>query len=435
MLTELLAARTQMGLSLAFHIVFATAGIGMPLLMVGAEIAWLRTGEPAWLALSKRWAKGTAILFAVGAVSGTVLSFELGLLWPRFMEVAGPLVGLPFAMEGFAFFLEAICLGIVLYGWDRVSPAAHLAAGIGVAVSGALSAAFVISANGFMNTPQGYGVGPDGALVAADPLAAMLNPMAAPMALHALVASWLAIGWVAAATHAWRLRRDPGDPVDRRGLALGLWVAVVATLAQPLTGHVIGGATAHHQPAKLDALEALWETQRGAPFTIGGWPDEAAQTTRYAIEVPKLLSLIAFHHADAEVMGLDAVAPEDRPPVVAAHLAYQIMLATEGLMGVGAVAALATLWRPRWREHPAFLGLVLLLGPVGMIGIEAGWCATELGRQPWIVAGLMRTADAVTPVGGIRISVIGFTLVYLGLAAVTAVLLQRQIAGPAGGGH
>jgi cytochrome bd ubiquinol oxidase subunit I len=430
MLTELLAARAQMALSLAFHIVFATAGIGMPLLMVAAEIAWLRTGEGAWLTLAKRWAKGTAVLFAVGAVSGTVLSFELGLLWPGFMGAAGPLVGLPFALEGFAFFFEAICLGIVLYGWDRVSPRAHVLAGIGVAVSGAASAAFVISANGFMNTPRGYALGADGAMIAVDPVAAMLNPSAIPQAIHALVASYLAIGWIAAATHAWRLRRDPGDAVDRRGLALGLTVAVVATLAQPLTGHAVASAVAHYQPAKLAALEAQWETQRGAPFTIGGWPDEATETTRYAIEVPYLLSLLAFEDPHAEVAGLDAVPVEDRPPVLITHLAYQLMLATQAAMLIGSVAALATLWRPAWRLHPRFLALVLLLGPVGMIGIEAGWTATETGRQPWVVYKVIRTADAVTPVEGLRWTFLGFTGLYLLLAAVTALQLHRQIAAP-----
>lgn len=429
MWTDLLAARSQMAMSLAFHMVFATAGIGMPLLMVLAEGLWLRTGDEEWRDLAKRWAKVTAILFAVGAVSGTVLSFELGLLWPTFMEHAGPVIGMPFSLEGFAFFFEAIFLGIYLYGWTRVSRRAHLLAGIGVWLSGTASGVFVVCANGWMNTPTGFTVAADGTFVDIDPIAALLNPSAFGQALHMTVAAFLATSWALAGLHAWKLRRDPLHPLHRKGYALALAVAAVTTVAQPLTGHTIAEQVAHNQPVKLAALEGLWETQRRAPFTVGGWPDEEAETTRYALEIPGMLSWLAYGEVDAEVLGLSDVPPEDRPPVVVTHLAYQLMLATAA--GMGAVAALGGLLAVARRRLPVerwFLLLVVAASPLGMIGIEAGWTATEVGRQPWVIQGVMRTADAVTPMPGLTVPFTVFTLLYLVLGVLTVGLLRRQLA-------
>src|SRR5262245_14937394 len=218
---DLLYARWQMGLSLAFHIVFAVIGMAMPVMMVAAEVAWLRTGRSEYLTLAKRWSKGTAVLFAVGAVSGTVLSFELGLLWPRFMELAGPIIGMPFSLEGFAFFLEAIFLGIYLYGWNRVPPVAHWLAGWMVALCGAASGVFVVTANAWMNTPAGFRW-VDGKPVDIDPIAAMLNPAAGAQCLHMAVAAYVAIGFVVAGIHAHALRRDTTNRFHRHALALAL---------------------------------------------------------------------------------------------------------------------------------------------------------------------------------------------------------------------
>src|SRR5881409_1091671 len=234
-MNDLLAARSQMAMSLAFHIVFAAIGIAMPLLMIIAEWQWLRTKDEVYLALAKRWAKGTAILFTVGAVSGTVLSFELGLLWPGFMRYAGAIIGMPFSLEGFAFFTEAIFLGIYLYGWERVSPRAHLAAGAMVAASGAASAAFVVIANAWMNTPVGFRV-VDGALMDIDPIAAMRGPAALPETLHMLLAAYAATGFAVAGIHALILLRAPGSTFHRHALGIALVVAVPAAILQPLSG-------------------------------------------------------------------------------------------------------------------------------------------------------------------------------------------------------
>ncbi len=427
---DLLAARSQMAMSLAFHMIFAVFGMGLPVLVVIAEGLWLRTGDPGWKLLAQRQAKGTAILFAVGAVSGTVLSFELGLLWPRFMEAAGPVIGMPFSLEGFAFFFEAIFLGIWLYGWHRVGRIPHFLAGIGVAVSGAASGAFVVCANAWMNTPTGFRVAADGSFVDIDPFGAMFNPSSFGQALHMLVAAWLATGFAAAGVHAAGLLRARG-PADitfhRRGIAIGLVVGGIAAFAQPLTGHVVGEAVAHWQPVKLAALEGHWETTAGAGLTIGGWVDGDAETTTYGVEVPYLLSILATGDPQGVVRGLKDFPREDRPPVGLTHWAYQIMLATAGV-SVG-TTVLATGLAIRRRGLPVdrwFLRWLVVTAPAGMIGIEAGWTATEVGRQPWVVQGYIRTADAVTPMPGLWAPFLVFTLLYLFLGVVTVSLLNRQ---------
>lgn len=432
---DLLAARSQMAMSLAFHIVFAVFGVGLPLLAAGAEglgLALTRAGRDdegaAWIALARRWGKGTAILFAVGAVSGTVLSFELGLLWPAFMAHAGPVIGMPFSLEGFAFFFEAILLGIWLYGWDRTPALAHWLAGVGVAVSGAASAGFVVCANAWMNTPAGFTLGPDGALADVDPVAAMFNPSWSGQVAHMLVASPLATGFAVAGVHAYYLLRQRGDVAfHTRALGLALAVGGLAAFAQPLTGHLLGEQLAHNQPVKLAALEGLWQTTRGAPLTLGGWVDEGAEVTRYGIEVPGALSLLATGAFDGEVQGLKAFPADERPPVGITHLAYQVMLASAGILGgTAAIAGVTAVIRRRVPTDRWLLALIVAASPWGIVGIEAGWTATEVGRQPWVIRGILRTADAVTPMPGLAWPFALFTALYLMLAWMTILLLRRQ---------
>jgi cytochrome d ubiquinol oxidase subunit I len=422
---DLLAARAQMALSLAFHIVFAAPGIAMPLMMVLAEGQWLRTGDPVWRTLAQRWAKGTAILFAVGAVSGTVLSFELGLLWPRFMEMAGAIVGMPFSLEGFAFFAEAIFLGIYLYGWTLVPPRAHLVAGILVAVSGAASGIFVVIANAWMNAPTGFTL-VDGRVTDVDPIAAMLNPAAFDQALHMTLAAYAATGFAVAGVHAVLLLRGRDHAFHRRALAIALLVGGSAAVVQPFSGDRLAKMTARTQPVKLAALEGQFVTERGAPLRIGGLPDEDAGVTRYALEVPRLLSVLAHGDPDAEVQGLDAVPRSLWPPVAVVHVAFQVMVAC-GLVLVAVSGWAAWLaWRGRLASSRPFLGAVAVASPLGFVAIEAGWTVTEVGRQPWIVQGVMRTADAVTPMPGLVVPFLAFTTLYLFLAAIVAWLLVRQ---------
>jgi cytochrome bd ubiquinol oxidase subunit I len=424
---DLLAARSQMAMSLAFHILFAVVGIGMPVLMVVAEQRYRRTGDAICLELAKRWAKGTAILFAVGAVSGTVLSFELGLLWPGFMEFAGPVIGMPFSLEGFAFFTEAIFLGIYLYGWDRISPRAHLWAGILVAVSGAASGIFVVIANAWMNAPTGFDL-VDGRVANVDPIAGMLNPMAFPQALHMTLASYAATGFAVAGIHAFLLLFDRDNAFHRRALAIALLVGAPAAVLQPLSGDLSARAVAQNQPAKLAAMEAHFETGRRAPLVIGGWPNMETRETRWAVRIPGGLSFLAQHDINAEVPGLDRVPRADWPHVPIVHLAFEIMVALGTFLAlVGLWAGLLALHRRDLCAEPWLLRAVAVAGPMGFVAIEAGWTVTEVGRQPWIVYGVLRTADAVTPMPGLIVPFIGFTLLYCFLGVIVVWLLYRQI--------
>jgi cytochrome d ubiquinol oxidase subunit I len=426
-MSDLLAARSQMAMSLAFHIVFAVVGIGMPVLMVLAERRWQKTGDPICLELAKRWAKGTAILFAVGAVSGTVLSFELGLLWPRFMEAAGPIIGMPFSLEGFAFFTEAIFLGVYLYGWNRISPRAHLFAGVMVAVSGAASGVFVVIANAWMNAPTGFTL-VDGRFTDIDPVAVMLNPMAFQQTLHMTLAAYTATGVAVAGIHAFLLLFDRENSFHRRALTIALLVAAPAALLQPISGDMSAKAVARVQPAKLAAMEAHFETRTRAPLLIGGWPDLERGDVDYAIRIPGGLSFLAFGDPDAEVKGLEEFPRDEWPNVPIVHTAFQIMVA------LGTYLALLSLWvvLAAWRRHDIgsdrrMLTAIALAAPMGFIAIEAGWTVTEVGRQPWIVYGVMRTADAVTTMPGLVYPFVVFTVLYCFLGVIVAWLLYRQI--------
>jgi cytochrome d ubiquinol oxidase subunit I len=430
-MSDLLAARSQMAMSLAFHIIFSVIGIGLPLLMVIAEWRWIRTGESTYLELAKRWSKGAAILFAVGAVSGTVLSFELGLLWPNFMRFAGPIIGMPFSLEGFAFFTEAIFLGIYLYGWDRVSRGAHLFSGIVVALSGVLSGIFVVIANAWMNSPIGFDI-VGGKAINVRPIVAMLNAAAFSQTLHMTLAAYAATGLGVAGIHAIMILRRGATTFNRHALAVSLAVGAPAAILQPLSGDVSARYVASVQPAKLAALEALFVTQRGAPLHIGGWPDVERRETRWAIKVPRGLSLLAFHDPNAEVTGLDAVPRDDWPPVAIVHVAFQLMVALGTFMALVSLWAVWSWWRTRatgaMTDNRLLLRALALATPMGFIAIEAGWTVTEVGRQPWIVYGVLRTADAVTPMPGLIVPFLVFTLLYLLLGAIVVYMVRQQIA-------
>lgn len=441
-MSDLFAARAQMAISLGFHILFAVAGMAMPLLMVLAEWRWLRRGEAHAKELAQRWSKGTAILFAVGAVSGTALSFELGLLWPEFMRHAGPIVGMPFSLEGFAFFLEAIFLGLYLYGWQRLPPWLHLAAGAGVFAMGMASGAFVVCANAWMNSPAGFTLAAgktmaEGGVMAIDPWAAMFNPAAPSQVLHMLIASLEAVGFAVAGIHAWALLRDPRSPLHRLAFQLALTVGGVAAVVQPLSGHLSADHVAHEQPVKLAAMKGHFHTARGAAYHFGGWPDVEAAETRGSLEIPWLLSLLAFSDPNAEVVGLTAFPREVWPPVPVVFWAFQIMVGCGmALAGLAALFALLS-WRRRALPlEPWLLRLCVLCAPLGLVALEAGWTVTEVGRQPWIVRGHLRTADAVTAMPNLWAPLLTFVVLYLVLGVVAAAMLRRHVFGvaPALGG-
>ncbi len=432
---DLLAARSQMAISLAFHIIFAVIGIGLPALMVIAEWRWLRTGDDVYLDLAKRWAKGAAILFAVGAVSGTVLSFELGLLWPSFMRFAGPVIGMPFSLEGFAFFTEAIFLGIYLYGWKRVSPRMHLLAGVLIAVSGALSGIFVVIANAWMNAPAGFRL-VAGRMVDVDPIAGMFNPAWFQQTLHMTLAAYAATGLGAAGIHALVLRRRPGSLFHRRALVVALLVGGPAAVLQPLSGDLSARHVAREQPAKLAAMEAHFRTEAPAPLIIGGWADIDARTTRWAVRIPAGLSFLVHHDFHSEVTGLDRIPRDEWPPVPWVHLAFDLMVGLGVYMaGISLVAGWYLLRRRELSGHRWLLGALAVAGPMGFLAVEAGWTVTEVGRQPWVIQGVLRTADAVTPMPGLIVPFTTFTLLYCFLGIIVVWLLFRQIRESPGAGE
>jgi cytochrome d ubiquinol oxidase subunit I len=417
-------ARATMGTSLAFHIVFAVLGVGMPLLMFVAEGLALWRRDETWRLLARRWARAFGILFAVGAVSGTVLSFELGLLWPRFMVFSGAMIGLPFSAEGFAFFIEAIFLGLYLYGWDRLSPVAHWLSAIPIAASGAASSLFVVMTNSWMNTPAGFRLDARGSLVQVDPLAAALNPSTWTEDPHMLVSAYVVTGFLVGAVYAAGLLRGRDDAAHRRGLVMGMAMGATAIVLAGITGDSSARFLYQEQPMKFAAMEGLYHTQRGAAIHLGGIPLDSQQRVVYGIEVPRALSLLAAFDPNAEVRGLDEFPAADRPNPVLVHLSFDTMVGLGTLLGLLAAAfwLLVARWRslPLWR--PLLWGLVAA-GPASIVAMEAGWFVTEFGRQPWIVYGILRTSQAATTAPTLGASFALFLAIYAGLAVTTARLL------------
>lgn len=447
---NLLAARWQMALSLGFHILFSVVGMAMPVMMVAAQAIALRTKDRAWDELARRWAKGTAILFAVGAVSGTLLSFELGLLWPHFMEVAGPLVGLPFSLEGYAFFFEAIFLGLYLYGRERLSSLAHLMCGVGVAVSGMASGVFVVAVNAWMNLPTGFDLDSKGQMVNLRPWEVFASPAFATEALHMVCAAVTAVSFLVMGIHAARLLQDPFHRLHRAAILLAFAFAAVSAPLQLVTGDLAAKHLAHDQPLKLAAAEAHFHTTKRAPIIVGGMPNENTREVVGGVEIPGVLSLIAFLDVDATVLGLDHFDEREWPNVKVVHLAFDVMvgcgMALLSLVALGfGVMGLALIRRrrsdgaasiPWWRSaqqallsSKAFVWGAVLCAPLGMLAVEAGWTVTEVGRQPWIIRGVMRTQEAVTSQPGLWTTLYLHIGIFVFLGLFVVVMLRRHVFG------
>ncbi|MFG1704274.1 cytochrome ubiquinol oxidase subunit I [Nonomuraea sp. M3C6] len=420
---DLAAARMQMALSLGWHIVIACLGVGMPAITLLAEWRGHRTGDVHYRLLARRWARAMGVLFAVGAVSGTILSFEMGLLWPGLMGVYGEVIGLPFALEGIAFFIEAIFLGIYLYAWDRLPPRAHLLAGIPIVLAGVSSAFFVVTANAWMQQPTGFDT-EGGRIVAVDPWAAMFNPATPPQTVHMILAAFMVAGYGMASVYAVSLLRGRRDRYHRLGLLLPLTVAAIVTPVQIGVGDWAAHHVADNQPVKLAAMEGVFETARGVPLHLGGIAIDGQM--RYALEIPYGLSLLAHWNPNAEITGLNHTPPADRPPVNVVHWAFQIMVGLGfALLGVALWLALA------WKRHrglprsPWFLRAAALSGVAAVLALEAGWVVTEVGRQPWIVYGVLRTSQAVNPAPGLVYGFVLLAAVYVALTVATVYVLRR----------
>ena len=423
---DFLAARLQMALSLGFHIIYACIGMVMPFFMAVSHYQWIKTKEPVYRNLTKAWSKGVAIFFATGAVSGTVLSFELGLLWPTFMKHAGPIFGMPFSLEGTAFFIEAIALGFFLYGWDRFNDWFHWFTGIVVGISGLASGILVVAANAWMNSPAGFDY-VNGEYLNIDPMKAMFNDAWFSQALHMTLAAFAATGFAVAGVHAIMILQKKNVLFHSKAFKIAAIFAAVASILQPISGDFSAKDVARRQPAKLAAMEAHFHTQKSAPLIVGGIPDMQRKKVNYAIELPGMLSFLAHGDFESEVKGLDTIPEKDQPPVPIVHYAFQVMVGCGVIMMLISLVFFASLLKKRWFYSSWIPKLFVIALPLGFIAVEAGWTVTEVGRQPWIIQGIMRTADAVTPMPGIAWSFFLFALVYLSLSVAVIFLLYRQI--------
>jgi cytochrome d ubiquinol oxidase subunit I len=420
----LLEARQLQALSLAVHIPLVCFGIAFPAMVLTAEWLHLRTGDPVYRRVARRWTRIMVALFAVGVITGTVLSFEIGLLWPNFTGTFGGVFGLGFAIEGFSFFVEAIFIGIYVYGWDRLSPRAHLLSGVPIVIAGITGSLTVIAVNGWMNHPGGFTLR-GGRVVDAHPLEGLFgNVFLWHELVHMYLAGLIVAGFLVAGAYAWGRLRGRWGRYERVALAIPLTVAALAAPVQVLVGDWAAREVAAHQPVKLAALEGLGHTTRGAAIHIGGWYENGE--VRYGIALPQLLSLLAYHDPNATLKGLDTVPPDRRPPVNVVRVAFQTMV------GIGTALALLGLVllvvRVRLRRLPEsrwFYRAVVLAGPASLVALICGWIVTEVGRQPWIVYDVMLTKEAVTGAGGIPVGYASLVVVYALVAAGVAWILRR----------
>jgi cytochrome bd ubiquinol oxidase subunit I len=422
---DALLARQMQALSLAVHIPIVCFGIAFPAMMLFVEGLYLRTGDATYKALAKRWSKVALTLFAVGVVTGTILSFEFGLLWPNFMATFGDVFGIGFALEGISFFIEAIFIAIYVYGWDRLGRRTHFLVGIPVVISGFTGSFWVLGVNAWMNSPQGFTI-VGGRATDPRPLEALLTPNLGHELAHMYLAGYMVTGFVVAGVYAAGWLKGRHDRYHRTALAVTLSFAAFASASQGIVGDWAGRRVAESQPVKLAAFEGLGRTQAGAPFTIGGIYDEARGEVRYGIHVPKLLSLLSHHNPNARVIGLDAAPPRDRPPVNVVRIGFQTMVGIGTLLGLLALVFFVTWLRHRrLPRSPWFYRAVIVAGPLSIVALIAGWVATEVGRQPWIVYEVMRTSQAVTRANRLEIGFVFLVLVYLTLAGAVAWLLRR----------
>jgi len=426
-MNDFLAARSQMALSLAFHIIFSCIGMVMPFFMAVSHYYYLRTDKIIFRNITRAWSKGVAIFFATGAVSGTVLSFELGLLWPEFMKHAGPIFGLPFSLEGTAFFIEAIALGFFMYGWGKFNKWFHWCTGVVVGLTGLISGILVVAGNAWMNSPTGFDY-KDGIYFNIDPVKAMFNDAWFSQALHMSLAAFVATGFAVAGVHAWMVVRKKNIEFHTKAFRIAAIFACTAAVFQPLSGDYSAKDVAHRQPAKLAAMESLSHGGTHVPLLIGGIPDPKTQTVSYGFEVPGMLSFMIGHNTNTAVKGLDQFPVEDQPPVLITHLAFQVMVGLGMFMFCISILYFFVLWRKRsFEKNRWLLKLFAFATPLGFMAVEAGWTVTETGRQPWILHGIMRTKDALTPMPGIQYTFYLFTAVYISLAFFVVLLLYRQI--------
>jgi cytochrome d ubiquinol oxidase subunit I len=421
----LLEARQMQALSFIAHIPLVCFAIAFPAMVLFVHWLYLRTGDELYKTLARRWTKVMAALFAIGAITGTLLSFEMGLLWPGFTGTFGGVFGLGFAIEGFSFFTEAIFIGIYIYGWDRLPPRWHFASGFPIVIAGLSGSLMVISVNAWMNHPGGFALDPAGRVVDVHPWSALFgNTYLWHELVHMYLAGYIVTGFVVAGAYAFGRLRGRWGRYERTAMVIPLTVAALVAPAQVLVGDWAGRTVAQTQPVKLASFEGLGHTERGAPIHILGWYQNGE--VKYGIAIPKGLSLLSYHDPNATVPGLDTVPPADRPPVNLTRISFQTMVGIGTLLALLSVVYLVTrLRRRRLPESPWFYRAVVAAGPLALVALIAGWMVTEIGRQPWVVYRVMRTSAAVTGADGIPVGYATLVVVYLGVAAAVVWILRR----------
>jgi cytochrome d ubiquinol oxidase subunit I len=429
----LLEARQMQALSFVAHIPLVAFAISFPAMVLFVEWLGLRSGDPLYLVLARRWSRVMLALFGVGVITGTVLSFEMGLLWPNFTATFGSVFGIGFAIEGFSFFVEAIFIGIYVYGWGRLSRRLHLLSGIPIVITGLTGSLTVISVNAWMNHPGGFTLR-DGKVLDVDPFKALFaNSYLWHELVHMYVAGYIVAGFVVAAVYAFGRLRGRWGRYERTALAIPLTIAALASPVQVLVGDWAARTVAEKQPVKLAAIEGLYRTTRGAPEHLLGWYTE--DQVKYGIEIPHLLSLLASHSWNATVQGLDTVPPDQRPPVNVVRISFQTMVAIGTLLALlGVFYVVVWIRRRRLPESRWFYRALLLAGPASVAALIAGWVVTEVGRQPWVVYRVMTTADAVTGARGIPVGYAllagGYVLIAGGLVWVLRRLARAPMEQP-----
>ena len=425
----LLQARQMQALSFIVHIPLVCFGVALPSMVLLAEWLFHRTGDPVYRTVARRWTRIMVALFAVGVITGTILSFEMGLLWPNFTATFGSVFGLGFSIEGFSFFLEAIFIAIYVYGWDRLSPRAHMLSGIPIIITGITGSLMVICVNGWMNNPTGFRL-ENGRVTDVDPIGALFgNANFKHEFVHMYVAGYIVAGFLLASVYAFGRLRGRWGKYERTALAIPLTIAALASPVQVVVGDWAARSIAEHQPTKLAALEGLGTTEKGAGITLGGVYDDGE--VKYGITIPYMLSFLAKHDFNAEIRGLDAVAEEDRPPVNIVRYAFQTMVGIGTFLAMlGTFVVVVRIRKKRLPESKWFYRAVVVAGPASLVALLAGWITTEVGRQPWVVYGVMRTEEAVTGADGIPIAYATLAAVYALVAAGTFWILRRLAASP-----
>jgi cytochrome bd ubiquinol oxidase subunit I len=424
-------ARQMQALSFVVHIPLVCFGIAFPAMVLFAEWLYLRTGDDLYRTLARRWTRVMVALFAVGVITGTILSFEMGLLWPNFTGTFGAVFGLGFAIEGFSFFLEAIFIGIYVYGWDRLSARWHFASGFPIVLAGMTGSLMVISVNGWMQHPSGFAIR-SGRAVDVHPVDALFgNSFFWHELVHMYLAGYIVTGFLVAGAYAFARLRGRWGRYERTALAIPLTIAALASPAQGLVGDWAAREVASAQPTKLAALEGVPKTTRGASEHLLGWYTDGR--VKYGLRIPKLLSFLAYHDPNARVQGLDPVPPDRRPPVNVVRVAFQLMVGIGTLLALLGVVYLAVrVRRRRLPESRWFYRALTLAGPLSLVALIAGWVTTEVGRQPWVVYEVMLTRQAVTGASGIPVGYATLVAVYLLLASAVVWVLRQLARAPLG---